>query len=209
MDELHRGELEYINFGISAGKYAMGWFDLDFGGTRTLTHGGNVPDFSAFMALIPEQKKGLVLLLNADPYGLPMITDEIGTNLIHILIGQQPAPIKLDFVQWIFRLLPLIPLLQLVSAVTTLRNINRWKRLPESRPSSRQIWWRHVLLPYLPNLSLSGILFYLYRSGLIRYLHLFNPDLAWIARISGTFAGIWVGLRTWLILQLLRKTKTC
>ena len=69
----------------------MGWFEIDLGQTKTFSHGGNVPDFSAFMALIPEQKKGVVLLLNADPYGLPMITEEIGMGVTAVLAGQQPA----------------------------------------------------------------------------------------------------------------------
>ena len=66
IDELHRGVAEFSGLGITGGKYGMGWFDIDLGRTKTFSHGGNVPDFSAFMALVPEQKKGVVLLLNAD-----------------------------------------------------------------------------------------------------------------------------------------------
>ena len=53
--------------GISAGRYGMGWFDIDLGQTKTFSHGGNVPDFSAFMALVPEQKRGVVLLAQRRP----------------------------------------------------------------------------------------------------------------------------------------------
>ncbi len=100
----------------------MGWFDIDIGQTKTFSHGGNVPDFSAFMALLPEQKKGVVLLLNADPYGLPLITEEVGMGVTALLAGQQPAPIRLDFIQWIMRSLPLIPLLQIAGVLATLRH---------------------------------------------------------------------------------------
>jgi hypothetical protein len=61
------------------------------------------------------------------------------------------------------------------------------------------------VLPLVPNLTLAAILVNLRSNGLIRYLHLFNPDLAWIVRISGVFASIWTFLRTGLILQALRK----
>jgi CubicO group peptidase (beta-lactamase class C family) len=205
IDELHRGVKEYIAMGISTGKYGMGWFDIDLGQTKTFSHGGNVPDFSAFMALVPEQKKGIVMLLNADPYGLPPILEEVGMAVTALLAGQQPAPIKLDFIQWIMRLLPLIPILQILGVFATLRLINRWRRDSALRPSNRCVWGQHILPPLIPNLTLMGILVYLRSSGLLKHLGLFNPDLSWMARISGGFAGIWIFLRTGLILRALRK----
>jgi CubicO group peptidase (beta-lactamase class C family) len=207
IDELHRGVKEYITFGISSGKYGMGWFDMDLGPTKTFSHGGNVPDFSAFMALLPGHKRGVVMLLNADPYGLPPILEEVGMGVTTLLAGQQPAPIKLDFIQWVMRLLPLIPLLQVVGVFSTLRLISRWRRDPAIRPSAGRIWRRHILLPLIPSLSLMGILGYLRSSGLLRFLYLFMPDLYWIARMSGSFARIWAFLRTRLILKTLRKSQ--
>lgn len=203
--ELHRGAVEFMMFGVSSGRYAMGWFDMDLGGTKTYSHGGNIPDFSAFMALVPGQQKGLVLLLNADPYGLPPILEEVGLGATALLAGQQPAPIRLDFIQWIMRLLPLIPLLQLGGVIATLRLVGRWRQDPAVRPDAGRIWQRQILLPLIPNLTLAAILVYLRSSGLLVFLRLFIPDLAWIARISGGFAGVWAVLRTALFLNTLRK----
>jgi CubicO group peptidase (beta-lactamase class C family) len=200
IDELHRGELDYIVMGISSGKYGMGWFDIGLGGTKTYSHGGNVPDFSAFMAIIPEQKKGVVLLLNADPYGLPPVTEEIGLNLTALLAGQQPAPIKLDFIQWVMRLLPLIPLFQVVDVILTLRRLHYWRANPGLRPTRRRLWREYILLPFVPNLALVVVLGYLKSTRLLSFLRLFIPDLAWITRISGSIAGIWGSLRTVLLL---------
>jgi len=45
----------------------MAWFDIDLGQTKTYSHGGNLPDFSAFVGLVPDQKRGVVILLNAEP----------------------------------------------------------------------------------------------------------------------------------------------
>jgi len=205
IDELHRGVAEYRMFDISAGKYGMGWFVDKIGQTRTLSHGGNVPDFSAFMGLVPDQKRGVVILLNADPYGLPPVLGEVGLNLTALLAGQQPAPIQLDYIQWIMRLLPLIPLLQIVGVFATLRSLRRWRRDPAIRPGGGRMWGQHILLPLIPNLTLAAILVYLRSSGLLRFMHLFMPDLSWIARISGSFAGVWAFLRTGLILRTLRK----
>jgi CubicO group peptidase (beta-lactamase class C family) len=205
IDEVHRGVAEYITWGISGGWYGMGWFDIDMGQTKTFSHGGNVPDFSAFMSLVPEQKRGVILLANADPYGLPPILEEVGYGVTALLAGQQPAPIRLDFIQWIMRSLPLIPLLQVVGVTATLRLLRRWDRDPALCPSEGRIWGQHILLPLIPNLSLAAVLVYLRSSGLLRFMHLFIPDLAWIARISGGFASVWAFLRTGLILRTLRR----
>jgi CubicO group peptidase (beta-lactamase class C family) len=205
IDELHRGAVEFIMFGVLGGWYGMGWFDIDLGQTKTYSHGGNLPDFSAFAALLPEHKRGVVLLLNADPYGLPPIMEEVGMGVTALLAGQQPAPIRLDFIQWIMRLLPLIPLIQVAGVFTTLRMLHQWDEEPARRPRSGRLWGQHILLSLTPNLSLVAILVYLRSSGLLRFMHLFIPDLAWIARISGGFAGIWAFLRIGLILRALRK----
>ena len=150
IEELHRGAVEFIMMGVSAGRYGMGWFDIDLGQTKTYSHSGNVPDFSAFMALLPEQKKGVILLLNADPYGLPPITEEIGMGVTALLAGQQPAPIRLDFIQWIMRLLPLIPILQIVEVITTLRMIRKWDQNPQRCPRRGSMWSCQICSPCSP-----------------------------------------------------------
>jgi CubicO group peptidase (beta-lactamase class C family) len=207
IEELHHGAVEFNMMGVSAGRYGMGWFDIDIGHTKTYSHSGNVPDFSAFMALLPEQKKGIVLLLNADPYGMPPITEEIGMGVTTLLAGRQPAPIRLDFIQWIMRLLPLIPILQIVEVFTTLRLLSSWCRDPALRPGSRWAWAQQILPSLIPNLALTTMLVSLRSGGLLRFMQFFMPDLAWIIRISGGFAGIWVFLRTGLILKAHRKNK--
>lgn len=204
IEELHRGVAEFAYGGLGAGRYGMGWFEANLNGTTTYSHSGNVPDFSAFMALVPEQKRGAVVLFNADPYGLPMITEEIGTGMTAVLAGQQPPPVRLGFVQWIMRLLPLVPLAQAAGVLATRRRLGRWRRDPASRPRGGLAWGRHLVLPLIPNLALVASLGYLRSSGLIRFLQLFMPDLAWIVRIGGGFAGVWALLRSGLVLRALR-----
>ena len=200
IDELHRGAAEFDYGSLAHGRYGMGWFEVDLNGTTTYSHGGNVPDFSAFMALVPEKKRAAVVLFNADPYGLPMITEEVGMGMTAVLAGQQPPAIQLDFIQWIMRLLPLMPLVQVAGVLATRRRLSQWRGDPATRPQGGRLWGRHILLPLIPNLSLAAILAYLRSSGLLRFIHLFMPDLAWTVRISGGFAGLWAILRTGLIL---------
>jgi hypothetical protein len=122
-----------------------------------------------------------------------------------LLAGQPPAPIRLDFIQWIMRSLPLIPLLQIAGMLSTLRLLRRSRQHPALRPGGGRLWGQHILLPLIPNLSLAAVLVYLRSSGLLRFMRLYLPDLSWITRISGGLALVWSLLRTGLILQTLRK----
>ena len=183
----------------------MGWFEANLGQTKILSHGGNVPDFSAFMALLPRQKRGFILLFNADPCGLPPLTEEIGLGVTALLAGQPPAPIKLSFVPWVLRLLPLIPLFQVANVIATRRLLRRWRKEPALRPSRGRLWGEVLLHSLVPNLSLAAILVYLRASGLLSFMHLFTPDLAWTARISGGFAGLWAIVRSGLIVRARRQ----
>src|SRR5215204_101521 len=66
MAELHRPAVEAKQTGISFGRYGMGWIIEETGQTRIVWHSGTCPDFFAYMAILPEQKKGVVLLVNAN-----------------------------------------------------------------------------------------------------------------------------------------------
>jgi hypothetical protein len=63
----------------------------------------------------------------------------------------------------------------------------------------------HVLLPIVPNLLLAATPILLFASGLAGFLFIFGPDFSWLAIICGGFAGIWIFVRTGLILWTLRK----
>ena len=204
IDELHRGVAEQWVMGAPLAAYSMGWFVAKIGETTVLSHGGNVPDFSSYMAILPGQKKGVVLLVNADHWGLPFVLPEVGDGLAALLGGEQPPSIRLGFIPWAMRAQTLIPLLQMVGVLATSRLLGRWRQNPALGSWDGHLLGRHILLPLLPNLSLVAILGYLWSSGLLRYMHLYMPDLSWIVRISGGFAGIWAFLRTGLILRALR-----
>jgi hypothetical protein len=64
---------------------------------------------------------------------------------------------------------------------------------------------KHLLLPLVPNLSLAALPVYLRSSGLLRYMDLYMPDFAWLARISGGIAAIWTVVRTGLVLRAMAR----
>ncbi|MGB8645444.1 MAG: serine hydrolase domain-containing protein [Anaerolineae bacterium] len=207
IDELHRGAVEFRAMGMSVGQYGMGWFITDTGQGNIVWHTGTVPDFSSYMAVLPEQKKGIVLLMNADHHMMVPVFTEFGMGAATLLAGQQLGPSPLGFIPWIpwmLRALLLIPLLQLIGVVATLQRLRRWQRDPEHRPSLARISGLHLLLPLIPNLSLAALPIYLQARGVLRYMKLYLPDVSWTALICGGLAGIWSLLRTGLILRALR-----
>jgi CubicO group peptidase (beta-lactamase class C family) len=199
--ELHRGVAEQRVMGSLVASYGMGWFVNSVGGTRLVSHGGNVPDFASFIGLLPEQRRGLVLLFNADPWGLPFVIAEVGEGAAAVLAGQAPPAIKLGFIPWVMRAQPLLPLLQITGVLCTLRLVRRWRARPSFRPRRGALALKHILIPLLPNLSLAALPVYLRSSGMLRYMDLYMPDFAWLARISGGFAAIWAVVRTGLVLR--------
>ena len=202
MSELHRPAAEASAMGISLGHYGMGWFVEKHNQTTILSHTGTVPDFFSFMALLPEQNKGMVLLVNANHTMIDKLSlSSVGMGAALLLAGETPASTQVSTTPWVLRGLLLIPILQIVGVVLTLRRIRRWQVEPDCRPRNEQKWVRHILLPLIPNLMMLALPMSLLRSGMLGFMRLFMPDITWIALICGGFAGIWTVLRTGLILR--------
>jgi hypothetical protein len=207
IDELHRAVAEYRKMGISV-QYAMGWFVSEMGPTKLVWHSGTLPDFASYMALLPEQQKGVVLLFNADHHWMNPVVADFGGAVAALLAGAQPAPTPFfQVIPWMLRAQLLVPALQMVDVVATLRRLRRWRLDPERRPRRGRKWGLYVLLPLVSNwlvaLSLLPVLGK--RRG---YLKLYMPDFTWIARVCGSFGLVWSFMRTGLILCAFRKRKS-
>jgi hypothetical protein len=205
IDELHRGVADFETMGMSLGQYGMGWFVDKVGQTKLVWHSGTNPDFAAYMALLPEQKKGVVLLFNASHHWMNPVLSDLGGGVTALLAGEQPTPVPpVAMIPWLLRGQLLIPILQVAGVVATLLLIRRWRLAPERRPSGGHMWGRHILLPLIPNLLVAFTLIPM--LGKTRgYLLLYMPDYSWIAIICGSFAGVWAFLRTGLVLRTLKK----
>lgn len=202
IDELHRGAAEMSEMGFSLGCYGMGWVSQKTGESRIVSHSGIVPDFGAFMALVPEQKKGMVLLFNANHAMMKMTYDEVGMGVAQRLAGELPSPARLGAARWAMRGMLLIPILEIGGVLATLRLLRRWRADPSLRPSSGRMWRQHILVPLIPNLLAALTLVPL--LGRMRgFMMLFMPDYSWLAMVCGSFAVIWSFLRTGLVLRAL------
>lgn len=205
MAELHRGTVEIKEMGASWGYYGMGWISQQIGESKIVSHSGIVPDFGAFMALVPEQKKGMVLLFNANHAMMKLAFDEFGMGAALRLAGEPSSPTRLGVALWLMRGILLLPVLQLAGVFATLRLLRRWRLEPALRPSGERVRRRHILLSIFPNLFAALTLVPV--LGKMRgFMRLFMPDFSWMALICGSFAGIWAFVRTVLILWTLRKS---
>lgn len=203
IDEMHRPAAEWREMGFLIGYYGMGWISQGTGAGRIVSHGGIVPDFGAFMALVPEQKKGIVLFFNANHAMMKMTLDEVGMGAAQRLAGEMPTPHRLGTALWVMRGMLLIPILQVIGVASTMRQLRRWRLEPERRPSHERNWNRYILLPLVPNLLVASSLIPM--LGKMRgWLSLFMPDFSWIAMICGSLSLVWSFLRTGLILRAMQ-----
>jgi len=204
--ELQRGVLEYRKMGISAGRYGMGWFVDRIGQTKVAWHSGTVPDFGAYMAVLLEQKKGVVLLFNASHHWYNPVLTEFGMGVAALLAGEQYVPTPFSaVVPWMLPGQLLIPALQITDVATTLRLRRHWRLDPKGSPGGRRARGLHILLPLILNL-LVGLTLKPVLGKRRGYLRLYMPEYPWIAVICGSFALLWSVLRTGLLLRALRES---
>ena len=66
-------EGRFLAPGANLAAYGMGWFLQDFSGHLAVHHGGNIDGFSAMVAMMPDEKLGVVILTNKDGTPAPEI----------------------------------------------------------------------------------------------------------------------------------------
>ena len=207
IEEMHHPAVEINEMGMYIGHYAMGWITKVSGRSTIVSHSGIVPDFGAFAGLVPKQRKGIVLLYNANHAIIKPAFDEFGMGATELLAGETPSKTIFSAAPWVMRGMALIPIIQAAGVLFTLLQLGRWQRDPASAPPKNTFWRQHILLPLIPNLLLSLTLAPM--VGKLRgWMRLFMPDFSWIAYINGSFAVIWAFLRTYLVLQAWRKSGT-
>ncbi len=68
--------------------YGLGWFLHDYRGRLVVEHGGNIDGMSALVALLPEEKLGLVVLTN---HGLTMLPYAVKYHVFDAYLHAGPA----------------------------------------------------------------------------------------------------------------------
>ena len=198
MEEMFRPAADTAVPGYDRTAYGMGWYIGEQGRLKVIHHSVLTPDFFASIVMLPDQKKGLVLLANADHFLMQPIMAEVEAGLARLLAGEPAGPIRWGPLAWLTRGLLVLPAMQIVEVAAALRGLRG------GRAGRKSGWGRRVLLPAVPHLLASLTL--IPALGPLRgFLQLFAPDFSWLARVCGGFGVVWMVLRAGLLLRAGRR----
>jgi CubicO group peptidase (beta-lactamase class C family) len=192
---------------------AMGWeVGSSLHGVPTISFLGDLPNFAASMALVPDGQWGVVLLANADPWLARVGGDRrwfnVTTGVINLLAERPPAAFPASPVPLIVdSMLLLVLAAQGVGIIRSLRAFRRWRAEPDRRPQGALGIVRQVGVPLACNLAWGLIA--LVGTTLINlplnFLVFIAPDVGYLLLASGVIALGWGFLRTALAFHVLRK----
>lgn len=201
MDLMHQPAAS-VSLGDGAmGYYGMGWFVNEIKGHQIIYHYGEVPDFFAYMALLPEHNRAIVLLFNTNEqlytYALLAASETAALSLA----GVAPEANNWPIMPWALRAALLLPVLQVFLIAVSARRFKNKRLEIFRRPVRTRVWVFHLALPVLLNLVLVAIPVVVLASGLFRFLMLFMGDLLSIFVLMGIIALIWIVVRTSIIVR--------
>lgn len=122
-------------------------------------------------------------------------------------LGVRVSRLPSSVLRIVYALVMLIPLLHFFAVVTTLRRIRYWQRSTQF-PTQMQIV-RYIALPFIWNAAIAYVLLVTLPIAFganLSTIILFQPDVGWVAVISGVFAIVWGLLRTGIVISTLRQT---
>jgi CubicO group peptidase (beta-lactamase class C family) len=184
-------------------SYAMGWEVQHFQNVQVLAHDGAVPGFTTVMFLVPEKNLAIAIVMNTYSPMLGFRASRLPGNVLRMLLGQIPIPLhEILFRQIIYVLVMLIPLLHLLAVVMTLRRVRSWRSGSPLSPQTQIA--RYVVLPLIWNAVIAYVLLVTLPRAFevdISTMLLLQPDVSWVAVVSGVFAIVWGLLRTSLFMR--------
>lgn len=201
-------------------SYAMGWFARPLWETLNpqephgqsydipliLEHNGSWSNTQTFLAMVPNEALGVVLLVNGASQATPSVAQAMHSNVLRILHAQPPTPATvleepLQRYGWVVAMVLLIA--EIASLIICAYALYRWVR--STQPPSRR---RIAIIAILPLILDAGILW----LALVYIPVNFNTDLPVIIRTvpdAGLFllpalilAAGWGAIRTTLITAL-------
>ncbi|MBN1537347.1 MAG: beta-lactamase family protein [Anaerolineales bacterium] len=203
--QMHQPAADASASGLGDVDYGMGWFVKNFDQGQLIFHHGEVPDYFAYMALLPEQDRAMVLLINTNHQLYSFALLETGEAAALQLAGVSPQPNGWNVLPKVMPFILLLPVLQIIFIIAALLRIKRWKTNASKRPGVVNKWLFHILLPTIINLLLVFTAVGILASGMLNFIMLFMGDMVSTLLISGAIALVWIFIRTPLILRALRK----
>ena len=190
----------------SADYYAMGWEVQQYEDLQVISHNGAIPGYTTGMFIVPEKNLAVALVMNTYSPMLGIRVSRLPSSVLRMLLSQLVVPgYEFRYMQIVYAGVMLIPLLHLIGVLATFRRIRSW-RTSTQRPTPRQAA-QFIALPLIWNALLAYLLLILLPIAFgadLPTILLFQPDVGWVALISGIFAIVWGVMRTGIGISMLR-----
>jgi CubicO group peptidase (beta-lactamase class C family) len=203
--ELHHPDVQMPG---STDFYAMGWEVQQYQDVQVIGHNGAVPGYTTGMFLVPEKDLAVALVMNTFSPMLGVRVQRVPSSVLRMLLGQEVIPgYEFLYMKIIYALVMLIPLLHFLAVATTLRRMRSGHRSTLRSPQIQIA--RYVVWPLIWNAAIAYMLLVALPKAFesnISTVILFQPDVGWVAAISGVFAIIWGVISTSIGISMLRQT---
>ncbi|MGZ9222857.1 MAG: hypothetical protein ACXW4Q_12185, partial [Anaerolineales bacterium] len=132
----------------------------------------------------------------------------VPNSVLRMLLGQEIIPgYEFPFMRIVYALVMLIPLLHIIAVWATFRRIRFWRTSAQHPTQTQTVLF--IALPLIWNALIAYILLILLPGAFDANLGtviLFQPDVGWVAVISGIFAIVWGVISTSIGISMLRQT---
>ncbi|MFN8386209.1 MAG: serine hydrolase domain-containing protein [Anaerolineales bacterium] len=187
----------------STDYYGMGWVVQHFQDVEVIRHNGEVPGYTTDMFLVPQKNLAVAMVMNTYSPMLGIRVSRLPSSVLRMLLGQEIIPgYEFPNMRIVYAFVMLIPFLHIIAVLTTTR---RFRSLRESAQFPRRVQIaRYIALPLIWNVVTAYILLETLPGTFganIPTMILFQPDVGWVAVVSGVFAIVWGALRTYLFLR--------
>lgn len=198
IQQLHHASAKMTN----RESYGMGWVVRKTGGEKIIWHNGGVPNFYSFLAILPESKYGIILLINSLNMFKTTEMDNLGLRIIRLLKNENIPLYSSDSRNWIvFAPLILILVTQLIWIVSNLIK-TFWKKVSK----------RKTIISICISILLNCVWFLLLLLAVpasigspLSVMMLFAPDFTLLLLTSAGCALIWVIVRNTLAFIWMKK----
>jgi CubicO group peptidase (beta-lactamase class C family) len=206
--QLHRPAVKISGPGSDV-SYAMGWVVERANGVSMLWHPGSAASFHANLLLAPQDRWGVVVLMNGNNALSPARMDGIGRGVLGLLVGRQltTTPVT-NANQIVFFVVLGVGVLQLLGIARSIVLLRRWRAQPARRPRGRLRVTARVVLPLLVSLAwalVCLVILPMFLGGSLSLLLLTTPDFAVVLMGSGVLAAAWGITRAILAVRTLRR----
>ena len=202
---LHHSDVQMSG---STDYYAMAWEVQHFQDVEVIRHNGQVPGYTTDMILVPQKHMAIAMVMNTFSPMFGVRVARLPSSLLRMLLGQEVIPgYEFPYMRVIYALVMLVPLLHLIAVLATLRRVRSWRSSAEL-PTRMQVA-RYITLQVIWNAAIAYALLVALPIAFeanISTVILFQPDVGWVALVSGIFAIVWGVISTVIGISTLRQT---